>query len=72
VGKVPVSVREVPAGGVPEGKSGKLGMLDLVVKKDHEQEIADIIAPNEGGSCQVKCWLLQLYQSVPTALRIDK
>jgi hypothetical protein len=45
VGRVPaavsVSVRKVPAGGVPEGKLGKLGMLDLVVKKAHEQKIAD-------------------------------
>jgi hypothetical protein len=32
----------VPEGGVPEGK---LGMLDLIVKKDHDQKIADIIAP---------------------------
>jgi hypothetical protein len=38
VGRVLVSV---PADGVPEGK---LGMLDPVVKKAHDQKIADIIA----------------------------
>jgi hypothetical protein len=38
VGRVSVPV---PVDGVPEGK---LGMLDLVVKKAHDQKIADIIA----------------------------